>query len=280
MFMQPRLIKTYLPDGTLEGVRVIELSESDIKGVVVPRLKLSDTKRRPELQQPALYLLINSGDNQLYIGESENFYHRIKTHDQAKSFWDVAVAIVSNTNTLEKSDVKYLESLAIERAKATSASGVLNKTVPTRNNVHEFKVHTLEKVLEDSNLILESLGYSVFASSQGKKEEVWYCKTKKTDAQAVFRGDQFVVLAGSKIDANVSAGFSKSYPAAIELRIKVLTEQNLVCEDNVYTLRENVPFRSANTAGGFVAGRNVNAWTTWKDFEGKTMDEVIRKGAA
>jgi hypothetical protein len=272
-----RLISMFLPDGNLEGIRVIELSDSAVKGFVVPRLKLNDTKDRPELKQPALYLLINSGDNQIYIGESENFYSRVKTHDQAKDFWDIAVALVSNTNTLEKGDIKYLESLAVERAKSTSASGILNKTVPTRNNVHEFKLHILEKFIEDADLIMESLGYSVFATKR-EKEEIWYCKTKKTDAKAVFRGDQFVVLAGSKIDANVSEGFKKSYPAAIELRIKILTEQNIVCENDVYTLKENVPFRSANTAGGFVAGRNINAWTTWKNADGKTMDEVMRKG--
>mgnify|MGYP006972354577 CR=1 FL=1 len=35
---QPRLIQTYLPDGTLEGIRVIELSDSSIKAFVIPRL--------------------------------------------------------------------------------------------------------------------------------------------------------------------------------------------------------------------------------------------------
>ena len=48
--------------------------------------KLSDVKKRPEINQPSLYLLINSSENQIYIGESENFYHRIRNHDQSKAF--------------------------------------------------------------------------------------------------------------------------------------------------------------------------------------------------
>ena len=115
----PKLLQSYLLDGTIEGVRIIELSESAIKAFVVPRLKLNDIKNREEVSWPSLYLLINSGDNQLYIGESENFYNRVKNHDQSKDFWDLAVAIVSNNNSLEKSDVKYLESLAVEKAQAT-----------------------------------------------------------------------------------------------------------------------------------------------------------------
>lgn len=159
--MKPKLIQTFLPDGSLEGIKVVELSESSIKAFISPRIKLNDLKKRPEINQPSLYLLINSADNQLYIGESENFFHRIKNHDQSKDFWDLAIAIVSNTNSLEKSDVKYLESLAVEKAQATAAMEVLNKTVPTRNNVHEFKVHTLEKILEDTAMIAESLGFSL-----------------------------------------------------------------------------------------------------------------------
>lgn len=87
MSSEPRLIQTYLPDGTLEGAKIIELSGSSIKAFAVPRIKINQLKDRPELKQPAIYFLINSGDNQLYIGESENFFHRIKTHDQAKDFW-------------------------------------------------------------------------------------------------------------------------------------------------------------------------------------------------
>jgi hypothetical protein len=81
--MMPRNIQTFLPDGTLEGVRIIELSESNVKAFVVPRIKLSTIKDRSELAQPALYLLIGSGDNQLYIGESENF---LQTMTNPKNF--------------------------------------------------------------------------------------------------------------------------------------------------------------------------------------------------
>ena len=40
---------------------------------------------------------------------------------------------------------------------------------------------------------------------------------------------------------------------------------------------ENITFKSANKAGGFCLGANINAWSTWKNSEGKTMDEVMRK---
>lgn len=279
MKSNPRLIQTYLPDGTLEGLRIIELDPSAVKAFVIPRLKIASAKERAELSQPALYLLINSGDNQLYIGESENFLHRMRTHDQAKGFWDIVIAIISSTNKLEKSDIKYLESLAVERAKSSAAMEVLNKTVPARNNVHEFKLHSLQTILDDTALIAESLGYSIFATAQDDAKDVWYCKSKNTDTRAQFRGDKFVVLAGSRIDKGVAPSWAISQPNAVAERQEIFAKYGRDLGDAI-EITENVPFKSPNHAGKFAAGRSVNAWTTWKDPTGRTMDEVIRKEAA
>lgn len=272
---EPRLIQTYLPDGSLEGVRIIELSESALKGFVVPRLKLNKVKSIQELAQPALYLLLSADGAQGYVGETRNFYQRVKNHDQAKTFWDVAIAFVSNTNTWEKGDVEYLEARIVELANETGSIEITNKTIPIRNKVHEFKLHSLGRIAEDIRQVTTMLGYNLLSTD--KPEEIWYCNTKKTNAKAVFRGDQFVILAGSKIDSNVTSSFRESFPAAVEQRLKVFVEQGLILENDTYILKENVTFRSPNIAGGFAAGRNVNAWTTWKNKKGETMDEVMRQ---
>jgi hypothetical protein len=271
---QPRLIQTFLPDGTLEGARIIELSDSTIKAYVIPRLQLSSVKNREELLHPSLYFLVSGSESIGYIGESENFFHRIKNHDQNKQFWDVAIAIVSTTNSLEKSDVKYLESLAVERAQAGSMK-IENKTVPAKNNIHEFKLHTLQKILDDTQLILTSLGYDILSSPQ-KQEETWHCVVKKTNAKAQFRGDKFVLLKGSIIDKSYAPSWGESWPKSLAERNEVFSKSGRD-QEGVVELTENVAFKSPNNAGGFATGRSVNAWLIWKDQEGRTMDEVMRK---
>lgn len=273
----PRLISTFLPDGTTEGIRIIELSESSVKVFLIPRIKLSDIKNRPEIKQPALYLLINSSDNQLYIGESENFFDRIKNHDQSKDFWDLAIAIVSSTNNLEKGDVKYLESLAVERALSTAAMEVLNKTVPIRNNVHEFKVHSLQTMLDDTALIAESLGYSIFSSTDKGIEEIWYCDSKKSHAKAQFRGNKFVILSGSVIDKSYAPSWAKAFPHSLVSREELFKKFGKDLGDTIEVI-DNITLSSPNQAAANVLGRSVNAWITWKNKDGKTMDEVMRKG--
>jgi hypothetical protein len=272
---QPRLIQTFLLDGTLEGAQIIEF-DSTVKAFAVPRLKLSDVKSRVELFQPALYFLINASDNKAYIGESENFYERVKEHTKSKDWWDLAVAIVSTTNTLEKSDVKYLESLAVERAQGGSVV-IENKTAPIRNNIHEFKLHTLQRILDDTQFVLTSLGYDILSSPKNTHEQVWYCRAKLTDARAVFRGEQFVVLAGSKLDTSHAPSFEKDWPGQVVKR-QELFKSSSIDHGNFVELTENVAFKSPNSAGGIVTGRSINAWTTWKNEAGQTMDEVMRKG--
>ena len=274
--ISPRLIQTYLTDGTLEGIRVID-PEGDIEAYVIPRLKLSEAKYEDKLTQPALYILLNAEDNRAYIGESESFFTRAAQQLKSKDWWTLAVAIVSKVNDLEKGDVKYLESLAIERARGGSTN-IENGTIPPQNNIHKFKVHKLNKILDDTQLVLTLLGYDVLSSSeQNQQEQIWYCRNKNSKASAIFKGDQFVLLAGSQIDLSYSPVWERSHPSALKRRQEVIEAKADVVDD-IATLRDNVAFTSPHQAGGFVMGRSANAWTSWKNSAGQTMDEVTRRG--
>lgn len=272
----PRLIQTYLTDGTLEGIRVVD-PEGDIEAYIIPRLKLGEVKHEDKLNQPALYILLNAEDNRAYIGESENFLARASQHLKSKDWWTLAVAIVHKTNDLEKGDVKYLESLAIERARSGSVS-VDNSTVPLRNNIQRFKIHKLDRILDDTQLVLTSLGYDVLPSSIQKEggDNLWYLLARGTKAIGEYRGDQFVVLAGSTYKTKRSDKWATTFPN-IEATRKDITLNKSTVLDGIATLNENVAFKSVSMAAGFITGGFVNGWNVWKNSEGQTMDEVMRR---
>lgn len=270
-----RLIQTCLLDGTLEGMKVVEIYGRNMQAYVIPRLKLQEAKQISALARGALYFLLSADESQAYIGESDDFLARVRDHDQKKEFWDVAVAFIAKDNSLEKGDVKYLESLAIERASQSSVP-LLNVKVPPRNNIHPFKISALDEIImDDVWMILTFLGYNVFALP--RIAEAWYCTTNKTNAQAIFRGSKFVILEGSVIDKKVSESFAKSWPNSVLERDQIFKQSGNDQGDTVI-LTADVTFKSPNHAGGFAAGRNVNAWVTWKNDAGQTMDEVMRKG--
>ena len=53
-------------------------------------------------------------------------------------------------------------------------------------------------------------------------------------------------------------------------------EVALTENEEVYS-HKNVSFSSPSSAGMFVLGGSINGWTEWKNKEGKTLDELLRK---
>ncbi|MDB5182801.1 MAG: hypothetical protein JWO47_585 [Candidatus Saccharibacteria bacterium] len=278
--MSPKLISIFLPDGNPNALKIAEISNRNIRALLIPRPKLTDAIARVELNQPALYVLTDRDASEIYIGECENFLHRVKSHDQKKDFWDVALVFVAKDSSLEKGDVKYLESLAVEIAKDAERTKVTNLTVPARNNLHEFKAQTILEFFDDLKLLISALGYPVFDKikiEEKNESEFWYCDRRLTKAKAIYDENGFTVIKGSIIDATVQPSLLKYYPYAVKEREELISQKASLNHDKVsYTLKENITFSSANKAGGFVVGANINAWTNWKNKAGKTMDEVLR----
>ncbi len=276
MTSQPRTITTFLSDGTPEGVRIIDI-EKTIVAVVVPRLALGQMQGRPEIKRPGLYFLISSDGDRAYIGETEGSYDRLKSHVKNKDWWNVAILIVHITDDgLDKSDIKQLEHLAISQAQNGSIK-VENRVTPKSNTVRETRIHSLQNYLRDIQFILTFLNYDILApQNKTQSETIWHCQSKLTDAKAVFRADQFVVLAGSRIDKSHTTSFAQGWPQQVTERQKLFDAKGIDRGDYV-ELTENVAFKSPNHAGHIVTGRSINAWTTWKNESGRTMHEAIRK---
>lgn len=273
---KPRLLQTFLVDGTIEGIRIIDC-ETTVNAVVIPRIKLSEAKSLEETTRPALYFLINADGDQAYIGEAENFYNRIKNHDQNKDWWDVVVAVVSSTNELSKGDVRYLESLAVERAQNGSIK-VQNVVSPVRNNISRFSVHKLQNILDDTELILKSLNYDILSTPDNNTEDdVWYLSHKGITARGEYRGSQFILLAGSTIHTEATERWMRDFPNQYTTRLDVLKNKATLNGDHAI-ITENLAFKSVSMAAGIVTGGHVNGWKAWKNSQGKTMDEVMRKG--
>ena len=272
---KPRLLQTLLVDGTIEGVRIIDC-ETTVNAIVIPRLKLSEAISVEGITRPAFYFLINSEGDQAYIGESENFLKRVKDHDQNKDWWEVVVAFVSSTNDWSKGDVKYLEAIAVERAQNGSIR-VQNIVSPVRNNISRFSVHKLQNVLDDAELILTSLNFDILVGTKLQDEsDTWSLHHKGLVARGEYRGSQFVVLAGSQILPATTDSWKRDFPK-LNAQREILLEEKGVSNDGIVTVTESMAFKSVSMAAGIVTGGHINGWKAWKNSQGKTMDEVMRK---
>jgi hypothetical protein len=276
---RPRAITIFLTNGNPTGIKKLEVSNRTIRSYVIPRLNLADASKYDELKQPALYLLFDQEQTKAYIGECENFYKRIKEHD-AKEFWDVAVAFIDTNNNLDKGSVKYLESMAVEASRNAGRIATDNKTIPPRNNLHEFKIPIVEEFFDDIKLLTSTLGYILFdqVKTHGLDEDdYWYCRGRNTSAKGVYSTEGFTVLAGSIIDAVGVPSFAKNFPNEAAKRLERIKDYAEPVSDTAYKLIQDIPFRSVSAAGGFCLGRASNGWMDWKNSAGKTLDEIIRQ---
>ncbi len=112
-------IYTYLHNDDLNGSRIVSMDDCMCKLYNIMRDDTEFMKDfEKELQSPALYILINKEKSQAYIGETDDFIKRIPQHIIKKNFWsEVMVFLATNDDTLSKTEVQYLEYLALEKAK-------------------------------------------------------------------------------------------------------------------------------------------------------------------
>ena len=268
-----KTISIFLPTGNPNGIKIVELSNRLIKAIFVPRAMLTEAKKRKELSQPALYVLCEKQGNTVYVGESESFFDRIKNHDQNKEFWDIAIAFVSKDNSLEKGDIKYLESVAVEQGTTAGRYILENKTIPPRNNLHEFKQAVVEEFFDDVKLVIAALGYPIFekVSTEDKDEsDYWYCTGRGAELVGFYDENGMTLLSGSLLAPDVTDSFRDSWGRP-ELIAKLCKS-----DKEPFRTQEDYTFSSPSAAAVFGIGRSANGWTSWKKRDGKTLDEVMR----
>lgn len=270
-----KTITTYLIDGNPQGVQYVTISNRTCKMFVIPRASLSSIKEREDLKQPALYILI--GDNEeftpmAYIGESENFFERIKNHDNKKGFWQKALVFIANDKAINKADIQYLEHLSVGLAKKAKRYSISdNKQIPKAPNLSEHQKDTIEDFFNDAKMLTSFIHCSIFEIAEQKNNHLFYMKERGCDAKGFYDETGFTVLQGSILSKNTVPSFRESKQR--ELFIKEFA----TLHNDKLTLESNYTFPSPSAAANFCAGCSSNGWKVWKDSQGKTLDIIYRQ---
>lgn len=147
-------IYTYLHNDDLNGSRIVSMDDCMCKLYNIMRDDsdfMKDFER--ELQSPALYILINKESSKAYIGETDDFIKRINQHIIKKEFWsEVMVFLGTNEDTLSKTEVQYLEYLALEKAKQVKSYDLSENTqagkIPHMNVMQKGKTDKFFKYVQ------------------------------------------------------------------------------------------------------------------------------------
>lgn len=274
----------FLIDGEPNGLKTVELSNWVGQAIVIPRNKLKEIKHRPECNKPAVYFLIGkeSEDALLqsaYIGEAENLWNRLSTHDNSKDFWLTSVAFVSKDNNLTKAHVKYLESRCLSLAKKAKRFDLENGTESILPSLSEADMAEMEEFLENLKLLLSALGYpilqEVIAKEQkGISDPIFTCKGKGAVAFGRMTNDGFVVYRGSTATTNISNAVIDRNQKIIE---KLLANYYLEKRgDSLYIFIKDYVFNSPSAASDIILGNSTSGWKKWKTKEDKKLEEIYK----
>lgn len=279
MIQRPQTIQIFLPDGNPTSIKIADLTNRMIVAVLIPRNKLIDCGIRPEVRKYGIYFLFGINEDKAkpisYIGETEDCFDRIKTHNKSKDFWNYAVVISSKSNTFTKSHVKYLEYLCIKTANEIGRYDTDNQATPSKPYITESMEADLLDNFETIKILLSTLGYPIFEEIRKsiKQKEILYCKGKDAKAEGEMIDDGFAVLKGSKAtkEETKTAG-----TWVTGMRKKLVDDKIVIEEQGILIFTQDFIFGSPSAAAAAVLGRRANGWTEWKNKDGKTIDEIYR----
>lgn len=169
-----KTIHTVLYDDILDGSKIVTMDNCvcqlyDIKRDYDSLIK--DSKEN--LSKPALYILLNRNLKRAYIGETDDFSQRIASHMLKKEFWDEALAYMANDNSLTTTEVRYLESLSYEVAKAADVYDLSENTqVPKRPYVQSIQEYKIKDFFNYVKLLTKFVGCNMFEKITNHQQDV------------------------------------------------------------------------------------------------------------
>ena len=164
-----KVMKLLLQDGTLEGLLTVEDScWNNGTFLSCPRENIANLLSQDEVNRYGVYLLLS--DSKVYVGQSTQLKQRIEQHILGKDWWQRVIVLTTKTDSLNKSDIDYLESVLIEKSILCGTLDSDNKNKGNKQKVDKFRKAELDEFLDEALFILELIGVTVFSKNASSKQ--------------------------------------------------------------------------------------------------------------
>ncbi len=170
MSAQAKIINMLLYDGSLEGVIRIEDSNWNAGELFSsPRESVADLLKTGACNKYGVYLLLSA--DMVYVGQSSDLAKRLTQHMSGKDWWESAVIITTKDDSLNRSDIDYLENVLIEKAFALKKLDSDNKKSGNPPKVDVFRKVFLGQYLDEALFLMQLIGIKVFADPKSTKKK-------------------------------------------------------------------------------------------------------------
>ena len=275
--MERVVVENVYIDGDPNGIVVSSMRMSPITAFVIPRNLLSVAKKIENINNPGVYFLVGEENEnsipEMYIGETSKGINRIFDHDKKKDFWSKVILFLADTRHFDQSFIDQLEEYLIEKAYKANRYKLHNGNIPKANK-RPNDIDYIEKIYNEISFLMSSFGYSIENLSSAKKNNrLFKTSIRGVEATGNYFADKFDLLEGSRIDISKKCYLDKYN----QLRQELINSGDIQKINGIYILKKNISFKTPSGASDFVLGGSTNGWVTWKDKNGKTLDELYRK---
>lgn len=285
-----KTIKIELLEGVPGGFRRAEFTTQMMRVLVVPRDRQDLLEHCPEAKFQAVYLIVGedeNGDPKVYIGQTRRMTLRIKEHNKGgkKEYWQNVLYFVTKDNSLNPTEIEYLEWLLIKKAAEAGNYRIDNGNKGRKSEpaVEPAKRADFTDYYNQIVALSEVLGYGDIFNPihlETASNEVRYlCNARGSKAEMAAREDGFYVLAGAVCPVALTES-GKNIPFIVNTREKLQKNGVLKPKANTLVFQQDYRFDSPSGAAMVVIGAAANGWTTWKNAAGVTLDECIRRPQA
>jgi hypothetical protein len=153
----------------LRGVVGIEDSAWRGEMYSAPRDSMEELLGSGACDKYGVYLLL--AHNRVYIGQSSDLSKRLVQHAAGKDWWENAVVLTAKDDSLDHTDIDWLESALIQKARSVGRLDCDNRQRGNPVKVDRFKEAFLVPYLDEALFLMELVGITVFCEASADARE-------------------------------------------------------------------------------------------------------------
>ena len=198
-------------DGVKESFGIKKIHKINWDGVCydLPRSGINSLKGVQYSEKPAVYHLLDTETEEVYIGQTDNLRSRISAHNTNTDFlWTRIVAFTSASDIINASHMKYLEYKLTEDAKEIGKIEIYSGGSKVNNIGKEFEF-TMDEYRENLKSIMPLIGLNFYTPIDKDQTNVFYCEDRYgSKGEGVLKGDGFLLKKGSVLKKEIHTGSS------------------------------------------------------------------------
>lgn len=269
----------------VQGIFKVKPNLVGYKMYGIPKRLIGEACKSLESGLQGIYFLVNTDQAKnskryLYVGQTKQGPNRLENHKLMKDGWNMAYMFLADKEYLNLQTVDELEALEIQHFTDCGKYDVKNirpnKAAPSSNS---------QNLSESMEAVLAFFGYDLLPAEEISEEtndldeKTFLCTRNGTNGRLIIQDkDHFILQANSR----VTVAFNEENimnKTVINLRKKGVKD-GLLKKDNgnmYYLTTKDISFNSPSAAGAFVCGNSSNGKTDFKNKDGMTLGDFLKK---